>query len=342
MLRRQQVRVGAARIDPGQQQVAALLDGELAGLRGPGREADPVAHHLAIVGTGQVPHRLEVLGVEALAVGNLGIPVRAQLAPGAGEVGGLDLGERLPRPEDAAGCRVRRRARVGFVHALRLGRVFRAVGLTRLRLQRRQQLVAHGFRGRAPRLGEQAADVGLQRGKRVPVRLQDGLRIDGAHRRPRAVHRAEERVVVLLADRVELVVVAAGARHGQPKERLRRHVHLVVRPLDAILPGIDRLEAVLDEPEVGRTDHRLVGSAVRGEARVRQQVPGQVLADQLVVGDVVVEGADQVVAVAPGERDVGVPPRCRAIRCSGTDPSSGAPHRSPKWGDSMKRSTRSA
>ena len=103
VLRRQQVRVGPARIDPGQQQVAAPLDGELAGLRGRRREAGPVADHRGVVGTGQIPHRLEVLGVVALAVGDLGIPVRAQIAPGAGEVGGIHLGQPLPRREDAAG-----------------------------------------------------------------------------------------------------------------------------------------------------------------------------------------------------------------------------------------------
>ena len=53
----------------------------------------------------------------------------------------------------------------------------------------------------------------------------------------------------------------------------------------------------------------IIDSLVRPSAArrgVRQQVAGQVLADQPVVRHVVVEGADQVVAVAPGERDVGI------------------------------------
>ena len=141
----------------------------------------------------------------------------------------------------------------------------------------------------------------------------------------RAVEGAEQRVVVLLADRVELVVVAPGARDGQAHERLRHHVHLVVGPLDPVLPRIDRLVAVLDEPVVGGADDRLVGAALGVEPGRRQQIPGHVLPNQLVVGHVAVERADQVVAVAPREGDVGGRLRCRAIRCSGTGPSSGAP-----------------
>ena len=60
------------------------------------------------------------------------------------------------------------------------------------------------------------------------------------------------------------------------------------------------------QPEVGGPDDRFVGPPVRVEARRRQQVAREMLPDQLVVRDVAVEGADEVVAVPPGERDVGV------------------------------------
>ena len=120
------------------------------------------------------------------------------------------------------------------------------------------------------------------------------------------VEGAEERVVVALADGVELVIVATGAGHGQPHERLRHHVHLVVRPLHPVFPRIHRLVAVLDEAVVRGRDDGLVQAAVRVEPGLGQQVAGQVLADELVVGHVGVERPDQVVAIAPRLRDVRV------------------------------------
>src|SRR5207302_8323079 len=51
---------------------------------------------------------------------------------------------------------------------------------------------------------------------------------DRAVARVRAAEDADERVVVALADRVELVIVAASAGHRQAEDRLERHVHLLV------------------------------------------------------------------------------------------------------------------
>ena len=123
--------------------------------------------------------------------------------------------------------------------------------------------------------------------------------IRGPHGGPRAVQRSEQRVVVALADRVELMVVAPGARDRQTLEGLGQDVDLVVSPLDTLLPGVYGLVAQLDEPKVGGAENRFVDLAVRAEAGSLQQVARQVLAHQLVIGDIGVERADQVVSIPP-------------------------------------------
>jgi hypothetical protein len=56
---------------------------------------------------------------------------------------------------------------------------------------------------------------------------------------------------------------------------------------------------LVHEPERSRADRRFGKVGLRITSRFGEQVPGDVLVDQLVVGDVVAERADQVVAVAP-------------------------------------------
>ena len=63
---------------------------------------------------------------------------------------------------------------------------------------------------------------------------------------------------------------------------------------------------MLDHAEMTGAEDRLVQLFARVEARGRQQVSRQLLADELVVGHVNIEGADQVIAVAPGLRDRGI------------------------------------
>ena len=128
---------------------------------------------------------------------------------------------------------------------------------------------------------------------------QQSRRVHGALHGPGIREDAEQGVVVALADRVELVVVAPGAGHRQSLECLREDVDLVVRPLDPVLPGIHRLEAVFDHPVVARAEERFVQALRLVVAGALQQVAGQVLPNQLVVGNVGVQGADQVIAVAP-------------------------------------------
>ena len=121
--------------------------------------------------------------------------------------------------------------------------------------------------------------------------------------RPARTQDAEQRVVVGLADGIEFVVVAAGARHGQPEERLRKRVDLVVGEPHLLIKGVGRPEAVKHHPEVRRADRRFVDGAAGIEPGIGQQVAGDVLPQQLVEGHVGVERSDQVVTVVPRAAD---------------------------------------
>ena len=100
------------------------------------------------------------------------------------------------------------------------------------------------------------------------------------------------------------MVVAAGAGDGHAEKRLAEHVDLVVDAVGLIGAGIDgRVLGFAQPPEAGGED-RFVEKEMRplfgAAARAGQQVAGQVLADELIVGHVVIESADQVVAILPG------------------------------------------
>ena len=55
----------------------------------------------------------------------------------------------------------------------------------------------------------------------------------------RALQESGQGVIVFVADRVELVIVAAGAGDRQAEERLAKDVDLVVDPVDLVLAGVD-------------------------------------------------------------------------------------------------------
>ena len=105
---------------------------------------------------------------------------------------------------------------------------------------------------------------------------------------PGAAEDAQQGVVILRGDGVELVVVAAGAGHRGRLERLGERVDLVVRHVEADLGEVDAVVVGdLAEPIEGRADHRLVDPFRGVQARLRQQVAGDLLAHELVVGHVV-------------------------------------------------------
>ena len=131
----------------------------------------------------------------------------------------------------------------------------------------------------------------------VPHRREVGVRLVAVQQRvvdlDVAVDRRLHAVVVLLQDRVELVVVAAGAVDGHAEnaaaDRGQHVVQIVVPALRVVL--LAEVDARAGAQEAGG-DARLVRHVVQLVAR-------DLLAQELVVRLVVVERVDDVVAVAP-------------------------------------------
>jgi len=99
--------------------------------------------------------------------------------------------------------------------------------------------------------------------------------------------------IVLLQDGVELVVVALGAAHPESEEGLARDVGHLGEDEIPLHPGVALVPLVDAEAQEGGGDEGV--GIVRGEL-----VGGELLADELVVGFVLVERADHVVAIHPG------------------------------------------
>ena len=128
-----------------------------------------------------------------------------------------------------------------------------------------------------------------------------------AAHRLRRPHDAGQRVVVGGGNRVELVVVAAGAADRLGQERPPDDVHLLVDDVDEHLVDVllgQHLRAEGQEPRRGEAREPLV---VAGR---RHQVAGNLLLHEAVVGLVGVERLDDPVAIAEriGVRDVLVEP----------------------------------
>jgi hypothetical protein len=120
----------------------------------------------------------------------------------------------------------------------------------------------------------------------------------------RAGEDAIECVEIGLGDGVELVVVAAGAAHGEGLEGLRHRVDLVVREGDHFIERIDRREAMQHHAKLRDANGAFVDAIL--EAWLRQEVTSDGFFDELRIRNVVVEGSDEVVAVTPRVRDGGV------------------------------------
>src|SRR5262249_23468713 len=106
------------------------------------------------------------------------------------------------------------------------------------------------------------------------------------------VKEGQQAIVVLLRDRVDLVIMAAGAVERQAKEHLAGRRHDVVQSLITGLLGVGRL--VVPDAQA------IVAGCNQGVGPVAGQlVASQLLADKLVIGLVLVERADDIIAVAP-------------------------------------------
>ncbi len=122
-----------------------------------------------------------------------------------------------------------------------------------------------------------------------------------------------EPVVILLGDRLELVVVAAGALDRQPQERraddLSRPLeHGVLVGADLVRVAVALARAVLAVAEEMGRDQLIdrFGRRARPATAAGQLVAGQLLADDSVERPVGVERADDVIAIAVGQRPVGI------------------------------------
>ena len=109
-----------------------------------------------------------------------------------------------------------------------------------------------------------------------------------------AEHR-RHREIVLLRDRVVFMVVTAGALHRQPHETVTGGHHAVV---DAVLAEFFRDRAALEghamDPIEGRGHALFLG-------RFREEVPGELVGQELVVRLILVEGLEHPVTPRPGE-----------------------------------------
>ena len=161
--------------------------------------------------------------------------------------------------------------------------------------------------GRPDHLREMTLQRGLRFTQTALVFAKRGLLLAGRSRDPwhrvphppvlallgHAVEEREKLVVILLADRVELVVVAPRALHRQPKPRRAHRSHPVGHVFDAIL--------LLDDPALAVDD--VIAPEAGGDPllqrRLRQQVARKLFGDEAIVGLVVVESLDHPVAPAP-------------------------------------------
>ncbi len=102
---------------------------------------------------------------------------------------------------------------------------------------------------------------------------------------------AGQRVVVLGGNGIVLVVVAAGAAHGEAQEAAAHRVHAVVALVG--VGDLDRAVVVVPRPQPQEPERRQVAHAIAA----LEQVGGKLRGDELVVGQVVVERANHPVAI---------------------------------------------
>ena len=186
-----------------------------------------------------------------------------------------------------------------FIQAL--GRSLRACG---------DESCRQFLHARLERGGDLPGELGARRGAKLvkfhrdaPVRFK---RLEARLPVAAADEEALQAVVIALRDGVELVVVAARARDGEAEERLGHHVEAVVHAVALVLPDVHgRMHFLTEKPEAG-AEQRFIRAA-RAQARLRHEVAGDMLGDELVVRHAVVQRADDVVAILPGVRNDRLP-----------------------------------
>ena len=112
-----------------------------------------------------------------------------------------------------------------------------------------------------------------------------------------AIEASDELVVLTRGDGVELVVVAAGAVHGQTKKRLPYRGRQL---LEFVVPRCPPHRFAGAEHGVVWTGDEEPYRCGSCQAVRLENIAGKLHASELVVGHVRVEGTDQPVAVVPG------------------------------------------
>jgi hypothetical protein len=107
------------------------------------------------------------------------------------------------------------------------------------------------------------------------------------------VEEGEEAVVIALGDGIELVVVAMSAAKREAEPRDADRIDAIGDVLDAIF--------LFDDAAFGIDDviAKETGGNALVERGIGEQVPGDLLGDELVVGEIAVEALDHPVAPAP-------------------------------------------
>ena len=119
----------------------------------------------------------------------------------------------------------------------------------------------------------------------------------------RTLQVTRQTVVVLVADRIELVIVTSRTRHGHAKERLTHHIDLVIDPVRLVLTDIGRrMRLLVQEPPARRLD-RFVDFRFGVDAWL-DKVASDVFFHKPIKRHIVVQRADDIVAVLPCVRDV--------------------------------------
>ena len=157
-----------------------------------------------------------------------------------------------------------------------------------------------------PLLGKRNANPGFQLSQFSLVGFLPGRRINIDHRRPATGHDTVKCVVILLADRIEFVVVTARTRNREAKKCLRHDVDLIFGCSHQFVERIRWSEALQHKTIMRRADGRLVQAKLLVEPRPGQQITGDVLSQQLVVRHVFVQRANEIIPVLVGVRDTRV------------------------------------
>ena len=170
-----------------------------------------------------------------------------------------------------------------------------------------EQVVGQPLDSGLHRARRQGQDAGTCHVAQRPQRL-GGLALALGRREPdlairTADQKARECVVVALRDRIELMVMTPRAGDGQAEEGLAEDVEPIVHPIGLVGADVNRRVNLLAQEPEARPLHRFIRPRGQVEPGRAHQVARDVLGQEPVVGDVGVEGADDVVAIAPGVGD---------------------------------------